>query len=265
MAAYYNDYDDNILIGATISANATPMTGYALTTLASIYPDARVRFSTTTVTITFTIASTIGAILMIPWHNFTPGSGSVLTLTNGAGLSQAITIPALMANGLPHPIVYDFSALANRTSTTWNLVISGNATNVQVGAGISIYSAVKSFSSLASGNIEVDFTLKELHHQDEETNEYGTTYIQDYGTHQRTLEFSVVGSASQISSIVDLFRANHGRSRPSLLWPDTTTTVGIIAPIYGRFQKELSITSIPNGWYRLRGVFQEMSRGRIAS
>jgi hypothetical protein len=124
---------------------------------------------------------------------------------------------------------------------------------------------VRTFTSIASGNIEINFALSETHHEEEEENEYGTVYIQDYGTHQRTLDFSAVGTASQISDLADWFRANHGAARPSLLWPDHTTVVGIVAPLYGRWKKELNIASLTNGYYRLTTKFQEMTRGKVAA
>lgn len=263
--ALYTRYSDNILTGAAVSAGASPMTGYTLTDLLRAqYPDLRVRFSTNTVTITFTVASATGAILLIPWHNLTPGSSSVLTLTNSAGLSQAITIPALMANGLPHPVAYNFSALANRTSTVWNLVISGNATNVQLGAGIAVYSTVRDFSSFAGGNINASFVERELHFQDEVSNEYGTNYVQDYGTHKRIVEFGAIGTFANVQDIVDWFRANHGRSYPSLLWPDPNNTTGTGSPIYGVWSKDFSVTRITPTRSSFRTTFEELSRGKVA-
>jgi len=107
--------------------------------------------------------------------------------------------------------------------------------------------------------------MTESHSFNEVRNEYNTVYIQDYGTHSRTLDCSAVGSASQISALADMFRANHGAARPSLLWPDTTTMTGIVAPLYGRWVKDMVITSIPGGWYRLNISFEEMSRGKVAS
>lgn len=259
MPATFSRYGDNILTGSTVSG-ATPATGYTAANLLSTSPLTRVRYSSTTVTITFTLGSSLtGAILVIPIHNLTPGSSSVLTLTNGAGLSQAIPVPALMANGLPPVLAYDFSALANRTSTVWNLVISGNANTVQIGGGVSIFSTVRTFAGVAGGNVNWQFNETEHHFFADATNEYGSVYTQDYQTHQRSCDISAIGLQSQLTAVQDWYRANHGGALPSLFWPDPTDSSGAY---YGRFGSDYTTSTVTSKYKKWSAKFIELPRGK---
>lgn len=257
----YGLYTDNILLGAVITSTVAPSTGYGLVTLGTCNPAARVRFGVTSLTVTFTIASALGQVLVIPWHNFTPGSSTVLTLTNGAGFSHVIPIPALLANGMPGVIAVDLTAFAGTlTSTVWNLVIASNVANVQLGGAVAIYTK-RTFASLTATNeFSFDFAETETQNIIETSNEYGTPYIQDYGTVNRSVQTSVAVKVAGRTAFLNFYRTNHGRGLPGLLWLDPSLTD---SAYFGRWQKTITMRKItPTSWV-ITVIFDEWPRGMV--
>ena len=129
----YAQGDDNILAGSTVSGTA-PSSTYSLATLLTMQPAARVRWGSPTVSVTFTLdAPARGDVFVLPVSNLEESIDgaspeSVAVLTNGAGLSVALTIPALQGNGLPGTVCVDLTdAEPNatiRTSAVWTLTIA---------------------------------------------------------------------------------------------------------------------------------------------
>lgn len=132
----------NILTDATITADVPPLTtGYDIDLLSALRPDWNVKWGAATVTITWTLAAPArGDVFVLPKSNLTTGHA---TLTNDAGLSQALTIPALQANGLSKTLAVDLTIgtpnPTTRTSNVWHLVISTNPVNVTLGAAVAVY------------------------------------------------------------------------------------------------------------------------------
>ncbi len=257
-SAIYARYDDNILLGVTPTATVAPDTSYSLSTLASLNPATRVRWSVKTVTVTFTITSAQGDILCIPFHNLDPGS-SVLTLTNGAGFSHAITIPAMQANGLPPTLVVDLTLLSGtRTSTVWNLVIASNSVNVTLGGCVAIYGKRTFLSSVVGGHFAVDFHERETSQVIEATNEYAIPYVTDLGTVIRQIDVLVrANGATGLTAVRDWFRANHGRGRPSLFWPDPAVTDAY----FGRWQSTFDVQNTQSNYRPIQITFDEWPKG----
>jgi hypothetical protein len=254
MAVVYQTYADNILNGGTVSG-ATPVTGYSASTLVTNRPYARVRYSSGTVTVTVTAtASARGDVLCLPMHNL---SGAVLTLTNGAGLSEAITIPTARANGFPQTLVADLTALepnaSTRTSSVWNLVISGNASNVILGGAVGVYGPMRTVTRLQWG-----YTEHERHEVIEHLNVYGSRLVYDLHAGQRSVVLSAMANSTEREQLRDWFRANHGSARPSLLWLDSSD---LTTGYFGFWQDDLSIVrEHPNA--SMAGLtFTEASKG----
>lgn len=253
MATVYQTYADNLLNGGTVSG-ATPATGYTAATLVSMNPAKRVRYSSGTVTVTVTAtASGRGDILCVPMHNL---SGSVLTLTNGNGLSEAITIPTAMANGFPQTLVADLTALetnaSTRTSNTWNLVISGNASNVVLGGAVAVYTSKRTTTALQTGIVE-----RESHPVVQHENIYGVSLRYDLHAMQRSVEGSFVASNTERETIRDWFRAGHGTARPSLLWLDTDDASSALFGVWA----EVAITREFRDRNTVPFTFTELSKG----
>jgi hypothetical protein len=258
--AVYQRATDNILAGITPTATVAPSTSYSLSTLASMNPAARVKWSVTTVTITFTITSAQGDIFVLPMHNLDPGS-SVLTLTNGAGFSHALTIPAVQANGFPPTLVVDLTALSGtRTSTTWNLVIAGNSVNVQLGGCVAIYGPKRTFlDAVIGGYFAPEFHERETAYISEVVNEYGTAYVHDYEAVTRQIEILIrADSPTGLGLIRDWFRANHGRATGSLFWPDTS----VVDAYVGRWQTTFDVQHTTAYYKPIPIVFDELSKGK---
>lgn len=258
----YASFEDNILIGSTVTADASPLSTYSLDTLLSMNPAARVRFGTDTVTITFTLgAAALGEVLIIPMHNLTPGSGSVLTLTNGAGLSVAVTIPALeAASGFPPTLAVDFSAEVNTTDDVWNLVIASNAANVILGGAVAIYPK-KTFENLTiKDSVSWHFEAHDTWNMTETPNEYATPYVQDYGTLSKVIRFTAFVLKTMTATYKAWFLENHGRVRVGLFWPDPADASGAYL---GRWQKTFDVMPYTPKSNSIDTVFDEWPKGEV--
>lgn len=203
-------HSDNILASGTVGG-ATPQSGYTANDIISYHPERRVLYSSGTVTITVTISSATGAVAVLPVSNL---DASVCTLTNGAGLSVAFPIPTLPANRIPLTAILDFSAQANRTSTTWNLVIVGNSANVVLGGGFAIYSAKTSIDR----NYQFGWRDREQHYFIDHANEFGVRLRYDLRTQTRGADYRIPATEAGTTSLRTWYRANH--SNPGTFWPD---------------------------------------------
>jgi hypothetical protein len=132
----YTRPSDNVAPDATWTVTSGTLdTGYDVEAISDLTPSSAIIASGTSLTVraTFATAKTLVGIVILN-HNFAQGSPyATVTLTNGAGLSQALSVPDDRLDGLPTGLFKDFSAAANRTSTIWNVVITGNAEPVFLG------------------------------------------------------------------------------------------------------------------------------------
>lgn len=257
MSVLFARADDNILLGATITATVAPLTSYSLTTLALLKPATRVLWGVKTVTITFTLGSAKqGDVLVIPMHNLDPGA-SVLSLTNGAGFSQAITIAALGADGFPPTLAVDLTALSGtRLSDTWNLVIASNSVNVGLGGAIAIYG-----KRTLSRGIRFGFTVQRQRNQSVITNEYGTNYRQDYETQTRAVNCTAVSVGDDVSELEDFYAGCRGGVDPGFLWPQGFA--GLPGSYFGDWQPQYAAQNLESSTaYDVALTFTERSKGK---
>ncbi len=270
----YARSSDNVLAGAVITSSTfAPVTGYDLTTLALMRPELRVVFDGETGSVTWTIGSpgSVGHILCIPMHNFTPGgSPGVLTVTNDNGLNVDIPIPEQQADGYPPTLVADLTTLAADAELVFGeltLNVSGNASNLVLGGAVALYGPKRTFADL-SANSEGSFvgTLKESYEsrEDEATNEYGSRYVQEYDWTDRQLEWNVTGPNSGVVLARDWYLANRGHARPSLLWPyPDELTLGILSPMFGTWQKRFTLEPLTNTDAQFSAVMDEWPKGQL--
>lgn len=253
--AIYQTYADYILAGGTWSGTA-PSTTYALSDFAFLRPDWRVKFGATSVTITITLGSSKRAdIFALPMHNL---SGAVLTLTNGSGLSQAITLATLSEDSIPLTTVVDLTAgtpvAATRTSNVWNLVITGNAVNVNLGAAIWLSGNSRSLNR----NFNWGFTESEHHGlAAEHVNEYLTSARLGTFSKTRTLNCQTLARAAGVTELRSWYRANCGRAHPSLLWPDPSVNDAYL----GIWQDVFNVTRRFTNANDVSLTFDELSKG----
>jgi hypothetical protein len=123
---------DILTDSATISLTAgTADAAFPLTNLYDRY--AHTVFKTTgtscTIHVVFGGSKTLQGIAFIN-HKL---AGCTVTVTNSAGFNRTVTIPTTPGDGLPLDPWDDWRTLANTSSTTWNIAISGAATVVAIG------------------------------------------------------------------------------------------------------------------------------------
>lgn len=251
----YAKGSDNILDGVTPTGTA-PSSTYSLATLALMQPAARVRWGTGTVSLVFTLgASALGDILVIPAHNVDAGA-TVLVLSNGSGLSQAITVPADQANGLPSTIAIDLKALvpldATRTSNVWTLTFTGNTANLTLGGAIAIFGPKRTLSP----NIRYEFSVAEVAGRLQTVNDHLTRYI----VNMRTAEVQVQAKTrtNSLSTVRDWFLANAAGTSPGLLWVST------LPAYFGIWSNTFDATNVigKTDEYDVSITFIELSKGK---
>ena len=244
----YAHYLDNVMWNdPTITADATPTTSYSLDVLKGSNPAARVRFGTGTVTITLTFDAPVTATLFaLPVSNL---AGAVLTLTNGAGLSQAVTLPTLPGNRIPLTAIVTF---ASSTSAVWHLVISGNAANVILGGCLWL----GTYRTLAHNYVMGFREITDQPGPAPQVNDYGVEYLVNLGVQVRTFEGEFRASGDVADAL--LAWSQDGRHRPTLFWPDPSVNdafIGHWVEAYTRQREWLTRSSIS-----LR--FRELSKGK---
>lgn len=254
---------DNILHGAVVTSSVPPLDTYNDDVLGSFDPAARVRWGVTSVNVVFTRSTPAeGQLLVLPMHNLAPGSTTVLTITNNNGFSHAITIPAKFIDGRCPVLTIDLTPFANaatRTASVWTLVIASNTNAVTLGGFVAIYGTIRTFSDVAGGNYQMEFTDREQANSSEAKNEYGTLYVQDYDSFLRQIEVTIIASPTVIEEFRDWFRASRGRVNLSFFWPEPETMSGALV---GRWQAGIEIKPAADGTHRtMTIVFDEAARG----
>lgn len=202
-------YTKNILRDATWSGS-TPFDSYSLDTFERKNPAERVAFAAGTRTITATCATAEGNIVCIPCHN-----ADSVTLTNAAGLSQALTVPTMPIDGHPLTTVYDLSALSNLTSNTWNFIFTKATGTLYVGGALLIFSDKTQFADWSfryGGNLEIEaFGADHI-------NQYGTRFLQDFQTIERRARLTKIATPDERAQYEAFFRGCG--KLPGLIWPD---------------------------------------------
>lgn len=255
--AIFQAADENILRSAVWSGT-TPATSYSLTTLASLNPAARILFPSSMVTLTATVTSARGDVLVIPVTN-----ADSLQVTNGAGLNETITIPTMTRMRIPLTIVADLSALepnaTTRTSTTWTFAMVCNTAALQLGGAIAIYNPR---TELAVGDFRWGGTETRIVYGIDRENEYGVRYRQLRDTMRRSVSLTKLATQSDLDDLRDWFDASSGKYGTALLWPDPAVNDAYL----GSLQEKLEVTRLaPTSLGTLYSVaiqFDELSKGK---
>ncbi len=258
--AIYQGSASNLFAGITPTASVAVSATYSLSTFTYLRPDWRVKWGVKTVTLTWSgvNAAINGEIFVLTMHNLDAGA-AVATITNADGLSQAITIPATPLDGLPLTVIVDLSGFtgAQKTSTTWNLVISGNSVNVTLGAAIALYGPKTSFLNNMSGdNFAWEYHEKETHAKVEKKNEYLSRFIVDLLARERAIEILMRCNDAGKAAITAWYRATHGGALPSLFWPDPN----INDALFGTWG-DLDVMNMSGNYRPIQLTFTELSKG----
>lgn len=262
IAAIFQGYDQNILNGAVITSSPAPTVAADLVKLGYGRPDWTVIFGATTVTITFTtLTPEQGDILVIPKLNVVSGSPSVLRLTNGAGLNVDISIPGLLRNGIQKTIVVDLTLLepnnTTRTSTVWNLVITGNSVNVKIGGAVAIYGPK---TALADRDFQWSYTTRKTGAVSEQVNEYLTAFRLNMQAMTRSIDLSTMATDADADALEAWFDANNGRGLPGLLWLTPEVEDGFFGVWQKEFSRVVGLASVPDTNV-IKVTFDEFSKG----
>lgn len=230
MRAIYQRYTDNLLWGATVTATVDVMSSYELSKVISAYPSVRIRWSTGTVTLEFTLGSSARADLVaIPFSNADAGS-SVLTLENDAGLSEPITIEPKSPMGWPRTSWLDLTTAepnaSKRTSNKWRYVFTGNSVPLTLGGGLWL-SGTQRRLFVAPGSDLTPTRSKIVH-----ANDYQTDLEYDLQTETRPFSGTVIAStASELQDLEDWIESSCVASRPGLFIRNVTQNRASFGPV----------------------------------
>lgn len=239
-ASLHQRYADNILIGAGVSSSPSPMATYSEATLLTHRPGDRVRWSSGTVTIHFTIGGSPSTparadLLVIPvWNVDAGGSPGVAVLESDAGMSVPIDVPEMLPSGIPRTTGVDLTVLepdeSKRTSDGFDLIITGNSENLIMGGAVLLYGPKRSF-------IERDwhfgFGRTQRYFSTVHENDYGTDLVSTRRTRQRSYQLSTICTDAEALEFEQMIDANLGNGLPATLWP----IPDVYEAFFGRFEE----------------------------
>jgi len=178
MSTLYCRPSDIITDSATVSLTAgTADSVYPLTKLydrnaASVF---KTTGTSCTIHVVFGSSKTLQGIQFVN-HKL---AGCTVTVTNGAGFSRGITIPATPQDSLPLDPWDDWRTLANNAHTTWDIAISGAATVVAIGE-------LNLIQTLRTVTLERAVEDGEAHASSIAMTDYGVRLKYSFGVRQRT-------------------------------------------------------------------------------
>jgi len=204
--------DDATLSASTITASAEDP-DYAAENLGTENPAKPAKLTTPTGSFVITLPSSqtiVGCILL--YHNLDAALGSV-TIANGGGFSQAITIPAARADGWTTSASTTFSS----THATWTLTFgAANSQNIKIGR-VMLLTALRTFTKDIRWTSS--FSESEGYGLIEQATELGVETIYQLEGPRRTLEAEMGALDAQSVILQNLRRVCGGRQRPFLMIP----------------------------------------------
>lgn len=267
--AVLQSYEQNILNGALITSTVAPSTSYDLSVLNFLRPDWFVAFPAKTLTLRFTLNNGSpatpeqGDILIIPNSNIATGCA---TWAASGGLSQALTFPGALPNGIQKSMIVDLSVdeplAANRMGAYWELQIVNNPVDVILGGAIALYTP-KTY--LVDRDFQWDYIIRETGGTIEAPqNEYLARYIQDTLTYERELQLTAGATTADADRLQAFFQGNHGRGRPGTLWFDEDIQDAFLGILQKTFERQVTIRNDDDPTQSLetiRMVFTELTKG----
>jgi hypothetical protein len=212
MASKYCRPSDIITDSATIAL--TSGSANSAFPLANLYDrKAHTVFKSTgtgcTIRATFLTAKTLQAVALIN-HKL---AGATVVLSNGAGLSQAVTIPSNSEDGHCIDPWKTLIGVANASSTTWDLTITGAATVVAIGELLLV-------QTLRTFNFDRESDEAETHASIVQPTDYGVRRKYSMATRQRSKRGTVLASQTVRADVIALQRDARGPLKNFLLVPN---------------------------------------------
>jgi hypothetical protein len=165
---------------------------------------------TATMRATFGGATTLQAIALVS-HNL---AGVTVSITNGAGLSTTLAVPADTDDDLSVTAWKDLRGLSNPSSTTWNLAVSGASANVAVGE-VLLIETVRTLNTTWGLVHGVEYPI------DEQKTEMDVPLIYELGVRNRTLRADLLLESDR-EAMFALAADARGRARAWWLVLDDT-------------------------------------------
>jgi hypothetical protein len=162
---------------------------------------------------TGTYRRTFGAPVAPEAAIFLNTNATAIQLTNGAGLSEAVTIPSAPEDGLRLDPWIDLRGLANGTSTTWNAALTAGSA-AALGEFI-LVSALRELEVLFTPSPSEDEWHPDIHHE----TDGGVDLLYGIGVRARSGTLSVRGTGVR-AALLSLQRAQMGRVRPWIFIPN---------------------------------------------
>jgi len=204
MAAKYWRYSD-IAQGTWTLAAGSANSVYPVTDLGLLLPFSPKPFKATSGTCTprLTTGSAVtGVGVAIAGHNL---AGVTVTITNGAGLSTTLTLPANTLDGLWTNGFKSLAGLSNPSSTQWNFAISGASANVAI-------NKILLLTNLRTWNVRWGVKAGLHYPSDVVMTELGAKHVYEQGVRSRP----VIGTMNQEAdreAMEQLFADARGESR----------------------------------------------------
>lgn len=252
MGSLFQAYDDNILVGSTLSSNPSVMDSYDLQTLLEHRPSRRVRWdvpSPNTVNIRADLSTPKQAdLLVIPIWNADAGS-SVVTLTNDDGLNVVIPVPAMPSHGIARTLAVDLRALQPnaliRTSNGFNVIVTGNSVALVMGGFLALYGPVRTFSER---DFQWGIRRDPLGYAAVHQNNRGAELVQPWRTLGNTYELTAVVTDAERAALIEWAESNFIGGLPCFIWVDpdgrNVPIVGLLKsmPTEDQFTDAIGIT-----------------------
>jgi hypothetical protein len=180
-------------------------------------PATVLKATTTSTVITLTHSGSVTAVgFAIINHNLV---GATVTLANGGGYSQAITIPARSSDGQCVNAWRDMRADANTAATVWTLTITGASANVAIGELVMVTALRRVTWLTIVGGTEASFRWhwpKRIHRTF-----YGSRLVYDTGVRMRAASGESLTEADR-ALFLALAQSAKGASYGFLFIPDSS-------------------------------------------
>ncbi len=211
---YYCRPADNLATTASVSLTAgTAAAAFPLANVKDLLAHSVFKATGTSCTIRFTWGSPVTPeAISIHFHNL---AGATVTISNGAGFSNGLPIPANTADGHCLDPWEDYRGLANRNSTTWDVAITGASANVAIGE-IVIWGTVRE-AELDRGAVSEEDQVSIVHEGDY----HPRIHCYRLGTRVRAFSDHIT-PLTTASDLLTLSRGAKGPLLPFALVPDST-------------------------------------------
>lgn len=248
MSTVYCNPSDILTDAATVTVTTSATAaGYPVANISDRLAHTVAKSVGTTITYqaVFSGAKTLQAVALVNTN------ATAVTLTNGAGLSQALTIPTTPEDGLPLDPWIDLRGLGSTSSTTWTIALTG-----PTGVALGDWLLIQTLHTMPIRWIGLEET--EAHRAIVHETDYGVRLKLGLGVRQRAVQGNVVLESFR-ASLLALQRDAEGPRRSFLLvmndadheglYVDLTTDARVVMRRHPRISEiELVFTQQQNGW-----------------